>query len=122
MTAATRLPNAEAVLIQQEKISGYLLCLSHPVGSSKARFFRGFGFTPDAWEIFAHALKQICLTSNVVEFERTAFGTRFVIDGVLLSPDGRNPVVRTVWFIDTGREIPHLVTAHPLPSLKEVKK
>ena len=39
------------------------------------------------------------------------------ITGYLLStshPDGRQPFIRAVWFIETGEEIPRLATAYPL--------
>ena len=29
-------------------------------------------------------------------------------------PDGREPAVRSVWFIEAGGEVPRLVTAYPL--------
>jgi hypothetical protein len=32
----------------------------------------------------------------------------------LVALDGRNPLVRAVWFIETGEAIPRLVTAYPL--------
>lgn len=37
-------PDAEDAVIPPEKLDGYLLALSHPVGASKARFFRAHGF------------------------------------------------------------------------------
>ncbi|MEW6638092.1 MAG: DUF6883 domain-containing protein [Actinomycetota bacterium] len=29
------------------------------------------------------------------------------------SPDGRDPVIRTVWLVEKGRSHPRLVTAYP---------
>jgi hypothetical protein len=29
-------------------------------------------------------------------------------------PDGRTPTIRSVWFIETGEEVPRFVTAYPL--------
>ena len=40
-------------------------------------------------------------------------GTRYEIGGPLPSPDGRAPVVRVVRFIDTGEDVPRLVTLVP---------
>jgi len=80
-----------------------LLCLSHPVGGSKARFFRSFGFKPEEWELFAQALKEISRSNDVVESEMTPFGMRFVIDGALSAPNGSKPFIRTVWFIERQR-------------------
>jgi hypothetical protein len=38
---------------------------------------------------------------------------RYIIDGILITPDGRNPMVRSVWFIETGEITPRFVTAYP---------
>jgi hypothetical protein len=39
-----RLPNRQQAYVPDTKLTGYLLSLVHPVGRSKARFFRRFGF------------------------------------------------------------------------------
>jgi hypothetical protein len=44
----------------------------------------------------------------------TPYGTNYVIEGELKTPVDRTPLVRAVWVIDKGSEIPHLVTAYPL--------
>lgn len=49
----------------------------------------------------------------MAEAAETAFGVRYVVVGILSTPDGRGPTVRTVWFIEHGEEIPRLVTAYP---------
>jgi len=108
------LPNAENGRIDPEKVTEYLLCLSHPVGAAKAEFFAQFGFALDHWKVLADSLLrhgQIHQVSNVVESE---YGTRYSVDGELQSPDGRNPMVRTVWIIERGELAPRLITAHPI--------
>ena len=42
------------------------------------------------------------------------FGVRYVIEGPLTAVDGRRPNLRSIWFIDTGKDDPRLVTAYPL--------
>jgi hypothetical protein len=32
----------------------------------------------------------------------------------MIVPDGRAPMVRTVWTIDEGQTLPRLITAYPL--------
>ena len=51
-----RLPNTEFVVVEREKITEYLLNPEHRYGASKARFFAGFGFTLEAWDVLASAL------------------------------------------------------------------
>jgi hypothetical protein len=109
------LPEFASAVVPEQKIVAYLLSFSHPDGRGKARFFSRFGFHADQWQTFAEALKQHVATHEVAAMEVTPFGTRYVIEGVLATPDGRNPSVRTVWFIVTGETIPHFVTAYPHP-------
>ena len=46
--------------------------------------------------------------------EDTPFGTRYIIEGPRITPNGRQLQVRAVWFIDEGGQAPRFVTAYPL--------
>ncbi len=97
---------------------GYLLSSDHPDGGSKARFFERFGFRSSEWLVLAQALKEhgrVNAVSNVVE---TGYGRRYSVDGSLHSPDGRNPVIRTIWIVEQGLDEPRLITAFPLEGPK----
>ena len=112
------LPNIENCEIAETKIVYYLLDLSHPDGSSKARFFIGHGFNRDKWQELAAALKihaQICPVAGV---ELSPFGTRYVVEGELNTPDQRNPQIRAVWFINSNDDKPRFVTAYPLKRME----
>jgi hypothetical protein len=100
--------------VPETKIVDYLLSLTHPVGRNKAIFFIQFGFAIERWEILAEALLAHAAEHEVAKLESTPFGTRYVIEGGLTTPDGRAPIVRVVWFIENDTEIPQLVTAYPL--------
>ena len=107
------LPNAERAIVPKRKIVAYLLSESHPDGRPKARFFGAFGFLPVRWRDLATALRRRAVDSPVIETASTAFGTRYLVEGILHTPDGRTPVVRTVWFVERGGGPPRLVTAYP---------
>jgi hypothetical protein len=100
--------------VDRRKIEDYLLCRSHPDGWGKADFFERFGFTVERWKILAEALRRHGQAYNVTNKVESAFGVRYSVDGLLETPDGRNPMVRTVWIIERGAVIPRLITAHPL--------
>ena len=108
-----RLPNAQRAWVEREKITEYLLSTSSPGGQSKAIFFLQFGFNADSWNEFATALKLQGSTQEVVLTEETDYGTRYYVDGIIETPDGRNPRVRTIWQIDTGTDYPRLITTYP---------
>jgi hypothetical protein len=51
---------------------------------------------------------------EVAKIEDDQFGTRYIIEGAIQTPDSRAPQVRSVWFIETGEQQPRFVTAYPL--------
>ena len=109
-----RLPNARRAEVPERKVVSYLLATWNPRGAAKARFFLRFGFEPDRWREFAHALKQQAATGGVTSTVETTYGICYRVDGVIQTPDGRNPQISTVWQIDRGHENPRIVTAYPL--------
>jgi hypothetical protein len=109
-----KLPNPNQAVVPREKIVEYLLSLAHRDGRSKALFFSGFGFSVDAWQTLADALLRHAADHEVAKIETSQFGTRYIVEGELDAPDGRTPLVRVVWFIDTDEELPRLATAYPL--------
>lgn len=109
-----KLPNAHLVIVDRGKITEYLLNPGHRFGASKARFFSGFGFRIDAWETLARALSEHAQRHEVSAERDTGFGPRYEVDGPLTTPDGRNPLVRTVWQLDDDDVAPRLITAYPI--------
>ena len=114
-----RLPGAEACVVERAKVIDYLLSVTHPTGRHKGAFFRGYGFSPDAWEAFADALRQQGAQGEVVAVEKGPFGTKYVVDGGLSTPAAGLVPVRTVWFAGAPAGGPRLVTAYPVPDRGE---
>ncbi len=112
-----KLPNADKLIVEREKIADYLLNPAHRYGASKARFFLKFGFRAEQWEILADALLVHGRTQVVKRVHETGFGPRFEVTGTLRAANGRSPHVRTVWQWDRGAVAPRLITAYPLEAL-----
>ncbi len=108
-----KLPHAAKTRVERKKIVEYLLSSSHPDGSAKARFFMRFGFSSEDWKIFARALRQHGRAHDVTASVGSRHGTRYSVDGLLKTPDGRKPKVRTVWVLAKRSKSPRLVTAYP---------
>ena len=108
-----KLPLADRAIVPSEKITQYLLSRLHPVGRHKAAFFTAVGYCLEGWEEFADDLVQHAIHNEVSTMEETRFGVRFAIEGILQSPKGPR-MIRSVWFIEDGEELPRLVTAYPL--------
>ena len=108
-----KLPNGEEAYVAREKITLYLLSRSNPRGRSKARFFSAFGFRIERWRDLVDALRVHGAKHEVVETSKIDSGIKYIVDGILETPDGRNPLVRTVWIVDVGDSVPRFITAYP---------
>ena len=108
------LPNRKQALVPERKITHYLLNAAHPTGGSKAAFFLRFGFRLDDWERLAAALLEHASENEVSATDHSIYGTRHVVDGELVAPDGTRLNVRSVWFIGVSDKAPRFVTAYPL--------
>lgn len=107
------LPDGDKARVERTKVTDYLLSTTHPDGRSKADFFMRFGFRGEEWEILAEALRVVGASNQVVAVVESPHGARYTVNGALRTPDGRTPMVRTVWIVEPGTS-PRLVTAYPL--------
>lgn len=108
-----KLPHADSAIIDERKITAYLLDRAHPFGGAKAAFFGRFGFTTEGWQVLRDALLAHAQDHEVAESRHTRHGQVYEVEGPLAAPDGRMPGVRVVWMIRNGEELPRLVTAVP---------
>lgn len=109
-----KVPNADAALVAEGKITEYLLNPGHPDGAGKACFFLGLGFPMDQWEVLATALKNLVMNHSLTNELESPHGRKYIVEGALKSPPGKSAWVRSVWIIDEGQDTPRLVTAYPL--------
>ncbi len=100
--------------VTPEKLTEYLLNTSHPDGMSKAFFFNQLGYSINNWLDFSDNLMQMCYLYDISKIEQTIFGTKYIVEGWIKSPDNRNPLIRTVWFVSNNENTAKLVTAYPL--------
>lgn len=73
-----------------------------------------FGFSLSAWEVLDESLRRHVQGGKVVKVEKTSFGTKYVIEGPLPTPDGRCPTICAVWFLAENKRAPHFVTTYPV--------
>ncbi len=110
-----KLPDLDAAVVEDGKLTGYLLDLSHPRGAAKARFLLAFGFAPERPDEARRAFLEHARQHDISASQQNRFGTIFEVEGPMPSSDGRNPEVRTVWMIDQGAPAPpRLITMVPL--------
>lgn len=110
-----KLPYLENAYVPEAKIVKYLLNLEHRQGGKdKAVFFMRFGFTMASWEMLAQALLAHATAYEVASTITLPDRIHYVVEGVIISPDGRNPQIRSVWVIETDSTTPRFVSAYPL--------
>lgn len=107
-----RLPFLESAVVEERKITSYLLSDENSEG--KSAFFAAFGFTPERWELLRDALLEHAATHEVYLRVNSQYGAKYIIEGALQTPIGRTPQVRSVWILENGLSAPRLVTAYPL--------
>ena len=108
-----KLPKAHLAVVDQDKVTGYLLNPAHPDNGGKAAFFLALGFRQDDWRSLAAALRKLAATSPVGKKMESSHGLKYILDGKIETPGGRSPTVRTIWIVDQGVKSPRLVTAYP---------
>jgi hypothetical protein len=111
-----RLPHCDDAVVPLPKLTEYLLSESHPVGCSKATFFRSLGFREANASSLETGLLQIAQECNVIEVESSPHGVKYVIDGAVATPLGEAVVLRTVWIVESEGDRPRFVTAYPARS------
>ncbi|MCC6499551.1 MAG: hypothetical protein IT313_04700 [Anaerolineales bacterium] len=107
------LPNKFKAQVALEKMIDYLLSETHAVGKPKAKYFRLYGFNDENANDLAQGLLAIAQNSPVAGSESSPFGTKYIVDGELESPNSVMIRVRTIWIIENGTDFPRLVTVYP---------
>lgn len=108
-----KIPNADRAIIAQDKLCDYLLNIDHEWGGSKARRLVAMGYALDQWQRLESDLRAQHLTVDVDRIGDTEYGPRYEIVAVLVGPSGKSVTFRSVWQIDTGTDVPRLITMYP---------
>ena len=107
-----KLPGADRVRIDEQKVRGYLLSRTHPVGRFKATVFEALGFDESSIQAFVSELRRIAAGGEAAEVEDTEFGRKYTVPGDLKGPAGSAQVL-TVWIQEAGQTEVRLVTVRP---------
>jgi len=107
------LPNHQNAVVDEEKLTGYLLSETHPLGRFKAQVFARLGYTLESWrELRADLLAAVALEEPVSQ-DVTPYGVKYQVPCTPDGPSGESVVLTTVWVIRTAEDFPRFVTAYP---------
>lgn len=105
-------PNADQAVINPDKLRRYALDTGSEKGMHKARVFASaLGFTKENAGALEDQLLAGLKVTAATERKSTEFGRTYTVDIPVSGPVGGG-IVRTGWHIDTGTDIPRLVSAY----------
>ena len=107
-------PNRSAAIVEPGKLTDYLLSTDHPVGRNKARVFGRCGYDHHSIRDLVTELTRIVLTEPIVESVESAYGWKYIVDGVIPCSGGATLSIRTIWIVEAEFAAPRFVTAHPV--------
>lgn len=84
---------------------------NHPVGKHKARVINSvLGYHFENWNVLSDKIFDGIQKNDVSKIVETRFGTKYEIHLTVFGEKGRSLVLRTVWQVDKGSNIPRLIT------------
>lgn len=89
-----KLPNCEQAIVQEIKLTGYLLNEENSKG--KSYFYNRIGFTEANASERSQALKLLACSGEVIGNEQTRYGIKYFVVGSLANPLNRDVVVLSI--------------------------
>ncbi len=105
-------PNADRAIIAPEKITGYLLNVSHKRGGPKARLLLSLAYRPDDPRRLESDLRTQHLSLDVTRTSENAYGVVYEVEGPIRTPGGKNVRFCSIWQVDTGTDVPKFITMY----------
>lgn len=106
-------PHADRAIIATEKLTGYLLNVSHKRGGPKARLLGSVGYRPDDPQSLESDLRSQHLSLDVMRTSQNAYGVVYEIEGPIKTPSGRIIRFCSIWQVDIGTDVPRFITMYP---------
>ncbi len=105
------LPFSNNIIIEDSKLTDYLLNIHHPDGSTKAKFLIDRKFDKDS--LRKTLIKQV-KEEEVKTMKESTFGKKYIIESEVHSPDNTKFILRSVWIVYLNENFIKLVTAYPI--------
>jgi hypothetical protein len=106
-------PNANRAIIAADKLTAYLLNMSHKRGAAKARLLLSLGYRSDAAHVLESDLRAQHLSLEVTRTHENAYGVVYEIMGPIKATHGSRVQSCSAWQVDTGTDVPRFITMYP---------
>ena len=110
---AMTIPNADRAIIAAEKLTAYLLNVSHKRGAAKARLLLGLGYQTATPQVLESDLRTQHLSLDITRTSENPYGVVFEIEGPIKTPGGKTVRFCSIWQVDTGTDVPRFITMYP---------
>lgn len=109
-----KVPNAQAVLVDLDKLRNYSLNPDHDRGKHKARlFFAILGLGVEDAEWLRSVLLEVIQTHSAIPGIQDQYGDRYVID-FPITRNNQTAMVRSAWIIRLTEDFPRLTSCYIL--------
>lgn len=107
-----KLPNCDNAIVPIEKLKEYCLNFNHPRGKHKARVFKEeIGFDETDAKNLQKIIMEGIKSANASETITDEYGVRYIAD-INYSFKEKNVLIKTIWIVKVGEEIPRLITCY----------
>lgn len=100
--------------VPEDKLAGYLISLTHPQGSVKAKVFRSRGFDETNTDLLRKELLSVIHDNDYEKRLSNQWGIKYTVIGLIKGPNGKTINLETGWIVDKGKRSPRFVTAYPV--------
>jgi len=115
VTLTTTLPGAAHAIIDQGKLTQYVLNPEHDKGADKARLINELlEITADDWRYLAAQIQHGLLNAPVHRVRSETWGVKYHADIAVVGKNGLVKALRTAWIVETD-SAPRLTTAYMAP-------
>ena len=105
------LPNADNVIVPEEKFTKYALNKEHPSGRNKALVFESvLGFNQDNAQILIECIKEQVKANEAIKTTSDKYGDKYKVYMDITGPNGNIATILTAWVVANGET--RLVSAY----------
>lgn len=107
-----KLPHGDRAIVDDRKLTAYLLNPEHEHGASHAHLFSALlGIDADRSKELRAKLLEAARSGDATPGKKSPYGRKFEIRSQMRGPRGEYTIL-SVWMIRTRDDRPHLVTAY----------
>lgn len=98
-------------LLEENKITQYLLV--YLPKDDKSNYLKMAGYGTENWLTLKQDLLALVAVGDAIHESTSVYGESFSITGLLVGPNGRELMVKTIWMKEKKTEFTKFITLYP---------